>query len=188
VFPITTENKEEQENIQIDMLKNKYQVDVIVLARYMQVLSHNFLNAFSNGGRNDMLINIHHSFLPAFMGERPYHKAHERGVKLIGATAHYVTDKLDEGPIIDQVRILVAILFILFIDAIVSISYLCLLNNNNFLSKTFFTKGCHSCITSRWCQGSCSERKNHRKKCFVECTGSTFGQSSYSSQKQMCSL
>lgn len=102
VFPITKENKAEQEKIQIDLLKNKYQVDVIVLARYMQVLSHVFLNAFSNGGRNDMIINIHHSFLPAFMGERPYHKAHERGVKLIGATAHYVTEKLDEGPIIDQ--------------------------------------------------------------------------------------
>ena len=91
--------------MRLKLSKKKYQVDVIVLARYMQVLSNIFLNAFSNGGRYDQIINIHHSFLPAFMGERPYHKAHERGVKLIGATAHYVTEKLDEGPILDQVRV-----------------------------------------------------------------------------------
>lgn len=103
-FPITKYNKEHQEDLQIKLLKDTYQVDLIVLARYMQVLSSNFLKAFSNKGRNDMIINIHHSFLPAFMGDRPYHKAHDRGVKLIGATAHYVTEKLDAGPIIDQVR------------------------------------------------------------------------------------
>jgi formyltetrahydrofolate deformylase len=94
VTPITPETKAEQEAKQLKLLEN---VDVVVLARYMQVLSGNFLNQFP-----DTIINIHHSFLPAFMGGRPYHAAWERGVKLIGATAHYATSDLDEGPIIEQ--------------------------------------------------------------------------------------
>ncbi|MCP3985249.1 MAG: formyltetrahydrofolate deformylase, partial [bacterium] len=72
-------------------------VDLIVLARYMQVLSEEFVAAYPN-----KIINIHHSFLPAFMGGKPYHQAFERGVKLVGATAHYATTDLDEGPIIEQ--------------------------------------------------------------------------------------
>ena len=100
VFPITRENKTNQEEKEIALLKNdELNVDVIVLARYMQVLSNTFLQSF----QQDQIINIHHSFLPAFMGGKPYQKAYERGVKLIGATAHYVTEDLDEGPIIDQV-------------------------------------------------------------------------------------
>lgn len=94
IEPITLENKEAQEAKQLELLKN---VDVVVLARYMQVLSENFLNQFP-----DQIINIHHSFLPAFMGRKPYHRAWERGVKLIGATAHYATLALDDGPIIEQ--------------------------------------------------------------------------------------
>ena len=94
VVPITQENKQEQEAKQLELLGN---VDVVVLARYMQVLSENFLNCFPN-----RIINIHHSFLPAFMGGKPYHRAWERGVKLIGATAHYTTVDLDDGPIIEQ--------------------------------------------------------------------------------------
>ena len=82
VFPITPENKAEQESKQISMLKDELDVDVIVLARYMQVLSNQFLGSFEH----DQIINIHHSFLPAFKGGRPYHQAHERGVKLTGAT------------------------------------------------------------------------------------------------------
>jgi formyltetrahydrofolate deformylase len=94
VTPITAETKAEQEAKQLELLKN---VDVVVAARYMQVLSENFLNHFPN-----QVINIHHSFLPAFMGGSPYHQAWERGVKLIGATAHYTTSDLDDGPIIEQ--------------------------------------------------------------------------------------
>jgi formyltetrahydrofolate deformylase len=94
VTPITQGTKEEQEAIQLELLKD---VDVVVMARYMQVLSENFLNHFPN-----QVINIHHSFLPAFQGGSPYHRAWERGVKLIGATAHYATLDLDEGPIIEQ--------------------------------------------------------------------------------------
>src|SRR5690606_30276807 len=75
----------------------EHDVDVVVLARYMQILSGDFLDAF--GGA---VINIHHSFLPAFIGARPYHQAYERGVKIIGATSHYVTSELDRGPIIEQ--------------------------------------------------------------------------------------
>jgi len=90
--------KLEQEKKELDLLLGELEVDVVVLARYMQVLSDEFLGEFGK----DQIINIHHSFLPAFMGRRPYHRAHERGVKLIGATAHYVTAKLDEGPIIEQ--------------------------------------------------------------------------------------
>src|SRR5690625_7526900 len=75
----------------------KYDIDVIILARYMQILTPNFVKRFPN-----QIINIHHSFLPAFIGARPYERAYERGVKLIGATSHYVTNDLDEGPIIEQ--------------------------------------------------------------------------------------
>jgi formyltetrahydrofolate deformylase len=96
VFPITRENKPEQEKAELELLR-AHGVDVVVMARYMQILSGEFIAALS--GR---IINIHHSFLPAFQGGRPYHKALERGVKLIGATAHYATMDLDEGPIIEQ--------------------------------------------------------------------------------------
>jgi len=96
VFPITRENKREQEARETARIE-ALDVDLVVLARYMQVLSAEFVARFP--GR---IINIHHSFLPAFSGGRPYHQAHERGVKLIGATAHYATTDLDEGPIIDQ--------------------------------------------------------------------------------------
>ncbi len=96
VFPITKENKREQEQRELALLR-EMRVDLVVLARYMQVLSSDFVGALP--GR---IINIHHSFLPAFMGGRPYHQAFERGVKLIGATAHYATGDLDEGPIIHQ--------------------------------------------------------------------------------------
>lgn len=96
LIPITKETKAEQEQKEIELLK-KYKVDFIVLARYMQVISENFINHFPN-----KIINIHHSFLPAFVGAKPYHAAFERGVKLIGATSHYVTTDLDAGPIIEQ--------------------------------------------------------------------------------------
>jgi formyltetrahydrofolate deformylase len=96
MFPITKENKAEQEQKQWDLCQ-AVGVDLIVLARYMQVLSADFTRRYPN-----RIINIHHSFLPAFMGGKPYHRAHERGVKLIGATAHYATSDLDEGPIIEQ--------------------------------------------------------------------------------------
>jgi formyltetrahydrofolate deformylase len=94
VVPITPEQKLEQESKQLELLKD---VDFVVLARYMQVLSENFLNQFPN-----RIINIHHSFLPAFMGGSPHKQAYDRGVKLIGATAHYATLNLDAGPIIEQ--------------------------------------------------------------------------------------
>lgn len=96
VFPITNENKVEQEAKQLSLLK-KHGVTFCVLARYMQVLSPDFIEHYP-----DRIINIHHSFLPAFAGAKPYHAAHERGVKVIGATSHYVTSDLDAGPIIDQ--------------------------------------------------------------------------------------
>lgn len=95
-FPITQENKMEQEQKEIELLKSK-KVDFVVLARYMQILSPEFINHYPN-----RIINIHHSFLPAFAGAKPYHAAHERGVKIIGATSHYVTSDLDAGPIIEQ--------------------------------------------------------------------------------------
>jgi formyltetrahydrofolate deformylase len=95
-FPITTQTKPSQEQAELDLLQNE-QVDTIVLARYMQILSDTFVDAFPS-----RIINIHHSFLPAFPGARPYHSAHARGVKIIGATSHYVTAELDEGPIIAQ--------------------------------------------------------------------------------------
>lgn len=95
-IPITAENKKEQEAEQLQLLESAG-VDFIVLARYMQILSENFINQYPN-----RIINIHHSFLPAFPGAKPYHSAHKRGVKLIGATSHYVTADLDAGPIIAQ--------------------------------------------------------------------------------------
>ena len=95
-FPITKENKAEQERETLELLRTN-EIDLVVLARYMQILTDDFLNAFPGH-----VINIHHSFLPAFMGSKPYHRAFERGVKLIGATAHYATAELDEGPIIEQ--------------------------------------------------------------------------------------
>lgn len=94
-LPITPDTKTIQEAQQLALLQ-QYQIDLVVLAKYMQVLSPGFLAKFSQ------VINIHHSFLPAFAGANPYHRAYERGVKIIGATAHYVTADLDEGPIIEQ--------------------------------------------------------------------------------------
>lgn len=95
-FPITKENKQEQELKELELLE-AHKIDTIVLARYMQILSPIFIEKYPN-----KIINIHHSFLPAFVGAEPYKKAFERGVKLIGATSHYVTEELDEGPIIEQ--------------------------------------------------------------------------------------
>lgn len=95
-FEKNSANKKEQEAQEIALLKEK-KIDLIVLGRYMQVLSDQFVAQFPNG-----IINIHHSFLPAFAGAKPYHAAHERGVKIIGATSHYVTADLDAGPIIAQ--------------------------------------------------------------------------------------
>ena len=95
-FTIDKENKIEQELKEIELLK-KLDIDLIVLARYMQILSSVFVSKFSN-----KIINIHHSFLPAFIGGNPYKQAFERGVKMIGATSHFVTNDLDEGPIIAQ--------------------------------------------------------------------------------------
>ena len=96
VFPITKENKVMQEQAELQLLQEN-NIDAVVLARYMQVLSKSFVDRYPN-----RLINIHHSFLPAFMGGNPYKQAYERGVKIIGATSHYVTEDLDEGPIIEQ--------------------------------------------------------------------------------------
>lgn len=96
LFPITKETKEEQERKELELLKG-HRITFIVLARYMQVLSERIIDAYP-----DKIINIHHSFLPAFVGARPYHAAFERGVKIIGATSHYVTTELDAGPIIEQ--------------------------------------------------------------------------------------
>jgi len=93
---VTNENKREAERQQLELLK-QYAVDLVVLARYMQVLSAEFIGNYPR-----KIINIHHSFLPAFVGARPQRQAYERGVKLIGATAHYVTEVLDDGPIIEQ--------------------------------------------------------------------------------------
>lgn len=95
-LPVNAANKAEQEARELELLK-AHKITFCVLARYMQILSPEFIDSFS--GR---IINIHHSFLPAFAGARPYHAAHERGVKIIGATSHYVTSELDAGPIIEQ--------------------------------------------------------------------------------------
>jgi formyltetrahydrofolate deformylase len=96
VIPITPESKWDQEMLELNILK-ELGIDFIVLARYMQVLTNAIIDQYPDG-----IINIHHSFLPAFAGGRPYHAAFARGVKLIGATSHYVTGELDGGPIIEQ--------------------------------------------------------------------------------------
>ena len=95
-LPVTKETKQEQE-AQVAQLLDVNEVDLVIMARYMQILSADFINRYP-----EKIINIHHSFLPAFQGANPYKKAYERGVKLIGATAHYATVDLDEGPIIEQ--------------------------------------------------------------------------------------
>ncbi len=95
-IPVTASSKVEAENQQLELLR-KNKIDFVVLARYMQIVSADFIKNFPN-----RIINIHHSFLPAFVGAKPYHAAYERGVKIIGATAHYVTEELDAGPIIEQ--------------------------------------------------------------------------------------
>ena len=95
-LPIDASNKTEQEKTLLAKVK-ELEIDFVVLARYMQILSADFCNAMPG-----KIINIHHSFLPGFKGAKPYHQAHERGVKIIGATAHFVTADLDEGPIIEQ--------------------------------------------------------------------------------------
>ncbi|NND14902.1 MAG: formyltetrahydrofolate deformylase [Eudoraea sp.] len=95
-IPVDAKNKDTAEDQQLELL-HSHKVDFIVLARYMQIVSEKFLSHFKNS-----VINIHHSFLPAFPGAKPYHSAYKRGVKIIGATSHYVTKDLDEGPIIEQ--------------------------------------------------------------------------------------
>jgi formyltetrahydrofolate deformylase len=95
-LPVDADSKKEQESAVLELLA-KHHIDLAVLARYMRILSPEFLDEFDNP-----IINIHHAFLPAFQGANPYKRAYERGVKLIGATAHYVTENLDEGPIITQ--------------------------------------------------------------------------------------
>lgn len=95
-IPISRETKADAENKQLQLLKESY-IDFIVLARYMQIISSKLINKYPN-----KIINIHHSFLPAFAGAKPYHAAFKRGVKIIGATSHYVTEELDAGPIIEQ--------------------------------------------------------------------------------------
>ncbi|WP_242087513.1 formyltetrahydrofolate deformylase [Aestuariivivens sediminis] len=95
-IPITSDNKADAEDKQLELL-DKHDIDFIVLARYMQIVSHKLIDKFPN-----KIINIHHSFLPAFVGAKPYHSAFQRGVKIIGATSHYVTEELDAGPIIEQ--------------------------------------------------------------------------------------
>ncbi len=96
VFPVNKENKSEVERKELELLSEQ-KIETIILARYMQILSPEFVNAYPN-----RIINIHHSFLPAFVGGNPYLQAYERGVKIIGATSHYVTEDLDQGPIIEQ--------------------------------------------------------------------------------------
>jgi len=95
-IPVTKENKQEAETRILSLIRH-HDPDFMVLARYMQILSNDFVNQYPQ-----RIINIHHSFLPAFVGAKPYHQAFERGVKLIGATSHYVTEVLDDGPIIEQ--------------------------------------------------------------------------------------
>jgi formyltetrahydrofolate deformylase len=95
-FPVTKDDKPQVESAQLDLLA-KHRIDLVILARHMQIVSPDFIAHYPN-----RIINIHHSFLPAFVGAKPYHSAHARGVKLIGATSHYVTAELDAGPIIEQ--------------------------------------------------------------------------------------
>ena len=95
-LPVTPDTKPQQE-AEIQAVLERHGVNLVVLARYMQILSAGFVDRWPS-----RIINIHHSFLPAFMGAKPYHQAHERGVKIIGVTAHYATAELDDGPIIDQ--------------------------------------------------------------------------------------
>jgi formyltetrahydrofolate deformylase len=95
-LPVTADTRTAQEEALHSALR-EHRVNLVVLARYMQVLSANLVDRWPSS-----IINIHHSFLPAFMGGRPYHQAHERGVKIVGVTAHYATAELDDGPIIDQ--------------------------------------------------------------------------------------
>jgi len=95
-LPITPENKEEQERKEIEILEKEH-IDLVILARYQQIFTETFVSAFRN-----RIINIHHSFLPAFAGKNPYLQAYQKGVKIIGATSHYVTETLDDGPIIEQ--------------------------------------------------------------------------------------
>jgi formyltetrahydrofolate deformylase len=94
--PVARERRDEAEHIQLELLREQ-RIDLVVLARYMQILSPHFVRQYEN-----RIINIHHSLLPAFAGAMPYQRAFERGVKIIGATAHYVTETLDDGPIIEQ--------------------------------------------------------------------------------------
>ncbi len=96
-LPTTSENKLEQQQQQLELF-SKYKIDLVILAKYMQILGSEVISQFGS----NHIINIHHSFLPAFVGAQPYHKAYERGVKIIGATAHYATADLDAGPIIEQ--------------------------------------------------------------------------------------
>jgi formyltetrahydrofolate deformylase len=96
MIPVSKESKPEAEAQQLELLR-KHKIDLVVLARYMQVLSNDFIEHYPRP-----IINIHHSFLPAFVGAKPHQQAFDRGVKLIGATAHYVTEVLDDGPIIEQ--------------------------------------------------------------------------------------
>jgi len=95
-IPVTKDTKQDAEEKQLQLLE-AHNIDFIVLARYMQIISGKLINKFPN-----KIINIHHSFLPAFVGAKPYHSAYKRGVKIIGATSHYVTEELDAGPIIEQ--------------------------------------------------------------------------------------
>ncbi|TGV03043.1 formyltetrahydrofolate deformylase [Flavivirga rizhaonensis] len=95
-IPVTKNTKNEAESKQLELLE-KHNIDFIVLARYMQIVSRKLISKYPN-----KIINIHHSFLPAFVGAKPYHSAYKRGVKIIGATSHYVTEELDAGPIIEQ--------------------------------------------------------------------------------------
>src|SRR5262249_33908803 len=96
LISVEKDRKAESEAKMVELLE-RTGVDLVVLARYMQILSNDFISRYKN-----RMINIHHSFLPAFIGAKPYHRSYERGVKLVGATAHYVTEVLDEGPIIEQ--------------------------------------------------------------------------------------
>jgi formyltetrahydrofolate deformylase len=96
-LPITKDNKQAQQQRQLELLA-EYKIDLVILAKYMQIISPEFIDEFPSHN----IINIHHSFLPAFVGANPYHKAYDRGVKIIGATGHYVTAELDAGPIIEQ--------------------------------------------------------------------------------------